>query len=191
MTSDSSGPKKPLEIVKNLRGVVHCFYLDRDLVETLKEEEAKVKAIGGHVDVENTGFSEALERDHLICVIKDPRFRPPPEATVVLMDSNNKLLGTEVFPFTFKEYEDREDLVWLSESFVMFPHIKGEGKEAFVLPPVPFPELCEENGCTRVISCSPAPTSDLLIKEFYGYEDDSRLASIIVAFDDLDDINQE
>ena len=188
MISNSHGPKKPLDIVKNLRGVVHCFYLDRDLVETLKEEEAKVKAIGGYVDVENTGFAEALERDHIICVIKDPRFRPPPEATVVLKDSKDKLLGTEVFPFTFKEFEDREDIVWLSESFVMFPYIKGEGKETFVLPPVSFPELCDENGCTRVISCSPAPTSDLLIKEHYGYEDDSRLASIIVAFDDL---NQE
>lgn len=188
MTSDNPGPKKPLEVVKNLRGIVRCFYLDKDLVETLKEEEAKVKAIGGYVDVRNTGFEEALERDHLICVIKDPRFRPPPEATVVLMDSENNLLGTEVFPFTFKKYEDREDVVWLSESFVMFPHIKGKGEEIFVLPPVSFPELNEENGCTRVISCSPAPTSDLLIKEHYGYEDDPRLASIIVAFDDF---NQE
>ncbi len=185
MTSDNPGPEKPLEIVRNLRGIVHCFYLDRNLVGRLKEEEAKVKAVGGNIDVKNTGFAEALERDHIICVIKDPRFRPPPEATVVLMDSENNLLGTEVFPFTFKAYENNDNLVWLSESFVMFPDVKGKGGEAFVLPPVSFPELSEENGCTRVLSCSPAPTSDLLIKEHYGYEDDPRLASILVAFDDF------
>lgn len=185
MISDSDRPKRPLEIVKGLRGIVHCFYLDKELVEKLKEEESKVKAIGGSVDVENTGFTEALERDHLICVIKDPRFRPPPEATVILQDEEGSLLGTEVFPYTAKKYSDRDDVVWLSESFVMFPTVKGVGREVFVLPPVSFPELNEEVGCYNVLSCSPAPTSDLLIKNYYKYEDDARLASIIIAFDEV------
>ncbi|HKM09135.1 MAG TPA: hypothetical protein VJX93_01415 [Candidatus Methanomethylophilaceae archaeon] len=183
MTSNSYQPKRPLEIVKELRGIVHCFYLDKELVEKLKEEEAKVKAIGGSVDVANTGFAEALDREHIICVIKDPRFRPPPEATVVLLDEEGNMLGTEVFPYTAKEYESREDVVWLSESFVMFPSVKGVGREIFVLPPVSFPELNEEIGCYNVLSCSPAPTSDLLIKNHYEYKDDPRLASIIIAFD--------
>lgn len=183
MTIINNGPVKPLEIVKGLKGVVHGFYLDEKVIEELKKEEAKVKALGGSVDVENTGFLEALEREHVMCVVKDPRFRPPPEATVVLLDSVGSLLGTEVFPFTAKEYEGREDAIWLSESFVVFPKVQGVGYEKFILPPVSFPELNEGNGCTRVISCSPAPTSDLIIKEHYGYEDDPRLASIVVAFD--------
>lgn len=188
MTLFSDGPIKPLEIVKGLRGVVHCFYLDREVVEELKKEEAKVKALGGSVDVENTGFTEALERKHVMCVIKDPRFRPPPEATVVLIDGAGSLMGTEVFPFDAKKYEDLEDVIWLSGSFIMFPKVKCVGDQKFILPPVSFPELNENHGCTSVISCSPAPTSDLIIKDYYKYEDDPRLASIVVAFND---INQE
>ncbi|HKM13508.1 MAG TPA: hypothetical protein VJY42_01080 [Candidatus Methanomethylophilaceae archaeon] len=185
MTLNNCGPAKPLEVVKGLRGVVRCFYLDNEIVEELKKEEAKVKAGGGSIDLENTGFTEALERKHIMCVIKDPRFRPPPEATVVLLDSAGSTLGTEVFPFAIKEYENRDDVIWLSGSFILFPKVVGTGREKFILPPVSFPELNESNGCYSVVSCSPAPTSDLLIKNYYNYEDDPRLASIVVAFDDV------
>ena len=41
------GPEEPLEIVKNLRGVVHAFYLSEDILSKMKEEEAKVRAAGG------------------------------------------------------------------------------------------------------------------------------------------------
>ena len=50
------------------------------------------------------------------------------------------------------------------------------------MPPVSFPELNESNGCKDVISCSPAPTSDRMMRLYYGLEDDSRYASVLVAF---------
>lgn len=182
MTIAKECPELPLSIVKGLRGVVYGFYLDDKIIDDLKAEEATVRAGGGNIQVDNQGFSQALKREHIICIIKDPRFRPPPEATVVLVDSCGNLMGTEVFPFNSKEYEDCDDAVWLSDSFIVFPEIRGIGTEAFVMPPVSFPELNQSNGCKDVISCSPAPTSDLMIKNYYGYEDDPRLASILVAF---------
>ena len=151
------GPEEPLEIVKNLRGVVHAFYLSEDILSKMKEEEAKVRAAGGNIDVDNQGFSQALTRQHVIAIIKDPRFRPPPEP---------------------------DDVVWLSDAFVMFPEVHGDGGEKFVMPPVSFPELNPSNGCKNVISCSPAPTCDLLMRQHYKYPDDPKLASVLIAFDD-------
>ena len=81
-----------------------------------------------------------------------------------------------------KKYENRDDVVFLSDGFVLFPKVKATGGETFIMPPVSFPELNESNGCKDVISCSPAPTSDLKIRSYYGLEDDSRLASVLVAF---------
>ncbi|MGI5964518.1 MAG: hypothetical protein ACOX8L_01510 [Candidatus Methanomethylophilaceae archaeon] len=184
MSKVTEGPAGPLDIVKKMRGVVHCFYLDDKIINDVKNEEMTVRAAGGNIAVDNRGFNEALERQHVICIIKDPRFRPPPEATVVLMDSEGTLLGTEVFPFNAKQYDGKDNVIWLSDGFVLFPEVSGEGKETFVMPPVSFPELNESNGCKDVISCSPAPTCDLMIKDYYGYEDDPRLASILVAFND-------
>ena len=182
MTADVDAPgDKQLEIVRGLRGVVHAFYLDREILNRLKEEESKVRAMGS-IAVENVGFDQALERDSVICIVKDPRFRPPPEPTVILESGNGKVIGTEVFPFTAKKYMDRDDVVWLSDGFVLFPEVKADGGEQFIMPPVSFPELNESNGCKDVISCSPAPTSDLMIRSYYGLKDDSKLASVLVAF---------
>ncbi len=175
-----------LNILNGLRGVVKVFYLDKEILRRIKEEEATVKATGG-IDVLNMGFEEALKRKRIACIVKDPRFRPPPEPTVVLRSTDGKLMGIEVFPHTAKEYHNREDVVWLSDGFIVFTDVKpgdGEG-EAFVMPPVSFPELNEGNGCINVVSCSPAPTCDKMIREYAGMEDDPRLASILVAFDPL------
>jgi len=179
----TEGPEKPLDIVKGLRGVVHAFYLDEKILGMMREEEAKVRAAGS-ITVDNQGFSQALEHQHVIAIIKDPRFRPPPEPTVELITSDGKVLGTEVFPFTAQQYLERKDVLWLSDAFVMFPDVKGKGGEQFVMPPVSFPELNPSNGCKDVISCSPAPTCDLMMRKYYEYPDDSRLASVLIAFND-------
>ncbi|HJH57765.1 MAG TPA: hypothetical protein IAC83_06860 [Euryarchaeota archaeon] len=182
MSPDPNAPgDKQLELIRGLRGVVHAFYLDRTILEELREEESKVRAMGD-IEVDNEGFKQALERDSVICIVKDPRFRPPPEPTVILESGNGEIIGEEVFPFTMKKYENRDDVVWLSDGFVLFPKVKADGGETFVMPPVSFPELNESNGCKDVISCSPAPTSDLKIRSYYGLQDDSKLASVLVAF---------
>lgn len=176
------GPEKPLEIVKGLRGVIHAFYIDEDVLEQMREEEAKVRAIGGNISVDNQGFTQALEHEYVIAIIKDPRFRPPPEPTVELHSDDGTVMGVEVFPFNADQYANREDVIWLSDGFVLFPESKGSGGERFVMPPVSFPELNPTNGCKDVISCSPAPTCDLLLRTRYGYKDDGRLASVLIAF---------
>ena len=182
MTTDVDAPgDKQLEIIRGLRGVVHAFYLDRTILEQVREEEAKVRAMG-NIAVDNQGFNEALKRENVICIVKDPRFRPPPEPTVVLDSGDGQRLGEEVFPFTMHKYENRDDVVWLSDGFVLFPTVPANGGEQFTMPPVSFPELNESNGCKDVISCSPAPTCDLMIRKHYGLQDNPKLASVLVAF---------
>ena len=184
MTADmDANLDSQLEIIRGLRGVIYAFYLDKDILEELRKEESTVRAMG-NIEVDNRGFNEALKRDSVICIVKDPRFRPPPEPTVVLLSSDGEILGEEVFPFTAKKYEGRDDVVWLSDAFVMFPEVHGDGGEKFVMPPVSFPELNPSNGCKNVISCSPAPTCDLLMRQHYKYPDDPKLASVLIAFDD-------
>lgn len=184
MVNKNIKPEKPLEIVRNLRGVVHAFYLDDQILGQMREEEAKVRAAGDIV-VDNQGFSEALKRDCVICIIKDPRFRPPPEPTVKLVSDKGATMGIEVFPWSAKNYMNSENVVWLSDAFIMFTDVKDVAGECFIMPPVPFPELNGSNGCKDVISCSPAPTCDLMMRKHMGYEDDSKLASVLIAFNNI------
>lgn len=175
----------PLEIVKGLKGVIDAFYLDRDILEELRKEELTVKAVNKNVDVFNEGYNEALKREKCICIIKDPRFRLPPSPTVILRSSDGKTMGIEVFPETAGEYMDKENVIWLSDGFVMFADVMPEdgGSEAFIMPPVAFPELNESNGCYNVVSCSPAPTCDDMLREHLNFDKSGKYATIIVAFD--------
>ncbi len=177
---------KHLELLKGLKGVIDAFYLTPDILARVKAEEDLVKAVG-KIDVINEGYNEALKREHVICIVKDPRFRLPPEPTVILRSTDGKLMGVEVFPETADKYKDMEDIIWLSDGFVIFPNVMpGEGcDEAFVMPPVSFPELNESNGCKDVISCSPAPTCDKMIREWHNMDDNRRYASVLVAFNDI------
>ncbi len=185
MTFDVNAPgDEQLEIVRKLRGVVNAFYLDREILEKVRAEEETVRAMGS-ITVNNLGYYEAIQREHVICIVKDPRFRPPPEPTVILESGNGEIIGEEVFPFTAQKYEGKKEIIWLSDGFIMFPTIPATGKEEFLMPPVSFPELNPSNGCKDVVSCSPAPTCDKMIREYYGLKDDSRLASVLVAFNRL------
>ncbi len=174
-----------LGTLRSMDGVEKAFLLDQEILERLRQEEKGVKAIMD-ISVRNDGFNAALEREHVACIIKNTRFRPPPEPTVLLQDDEGTVMGIEVFPHTRGEYDEREDVFWLSEDFVVFPGVKAARQEFFVMPPVSFPELDESLGCRDVVSCSPSPTSDVMIKEHYGLEDDPRLASILVAFNSAD-----
>ena len=122
---ETKGPEKPLAIIRGMKGVVKAFYLDKNILKQMKEEEAKVRAVGDII-VDNIGFSTALTREHVIAIVKDPRFRPPPEPTVELHSADGKVLGVEVFPFTAQQYLSRSDVVWLSDAFVMFPTVKAK-----------------------------------------------------------------
>lgn len=175
----------PLDIIKGMKGVREAFYLDKDIIEKVKAEEATVTSPGTGTAVRNIGVEEAFKREKVICIVKDPRFRPPPEPTVVLKCSDGQILGVEVFPDTQGEYVGKDNCLMVSDGFVVFLDIiPSEGsKEAFIMPPVSFPELNEGNGCRNVVSCSPAPTSDKMIREYKGLEDDGRLASILVGYD--------
>ncbi|MBQ7701652.1 MAG: hypothetical protein IJT54_04535 [Candidatus Methanomethylophilaceae archaeon] len=173
----------PITILKGLRGVVDAFYLDDAILEKVRKEEATVMAIGS-IDVINEGFNEALKRDKVACIVKDPRFRLPPEPTVLLKAEDGTLMGMEVFPETAEPYKDKDNILWLSDGFIIFTDVMPNPgqSQAFIMPPIPFPELNESNGCYDVISCSPAPTCDKMIREWHGMDDNKRLASVLVAF---------
>ena len=175
----------PLKILKGMRGVRDAFYLDKDILAKVKAEEDTVTSPGTGTGVRNDGLNEVMKRDRVICIVKDPRFRPPPEPTVKLESDDGLCLGTEVFPDTQDQFINKDNCLMVSDGFVVFLDVvpKEGSTEEFVMPPVSFPELNESNGCRNVVSCSPAPTSDDMLRAYRGLPSDAKLASILVGYD--------
>lgn len=171
-----------LELLKGMRGTVYAFVLNDDCRGKIWDIEKDIKAALG-IPVINKGVEECLKRKHVVCIIKKASFRPPPEPTVMLLTDTGVVLGEEILPPYKKKFLEniREEYMWLSEEFVIYPERRGGQKEFFIMPPVSFPEV-EALGFHNVVSCSPSAPSDMMLREMHGYQDDAKLASILIGF---------
>lgn len=171
-----------VELLQTMEGVIEAFPVEGEVMERLNEIESKIKATL-NLDVKNTGVEECLNRQHVICIIKDVRFRPPPEPTVLLVGDDDLIMGKEIIPSDDTNYKDDDNVVFLSEEFILYKNLKPKEREYFLMPPVSFPEVDALEGTCNVISCSPSPLGDLTLRKSLGMNDDPHLASILVGFD--------
>jgi hypothetical protein len=172
-----------VDFISRMAGSRHVFPLRAEAKENLIKIEESVKATFG-INCSNQGVMDCLARENIIVIIKDFRFRPPPEPTVLLMADDGMIIGKEIFPEQRAQYLDREDVIFLSDEFILFPELKAKGKERFVMPPVSFPEVEKMSGAKNVVSCSPSPPGDMFVRSLHGLPDDPKLASVLVGYDD-------
>jgi hypothetical protein len=172
-----------IKLLKEMEGSIHVFKLDDATREKVVEIESQVKATLG-ISCLNLGVEKCLKRQNVIVVIKDKRFRPPPEPTVLLLaDKGEVVLGREIFPHERKEFEDKPNVIFLSQDFIVYTDKKPKTKELFVMPPVSFPEVAALPGVANVVSCSPSPPADMYVRAAHGLPDDPKLASILIGYD--------
>lgn len=183
-----------IDTINPLRGVLDVGVLtDEVRKNVLKIEMDKA---GELIPVINMGVNECLNRDYTVAIIKNASFRPPPTATVQLVDNKGNLLGEEIVSNNQKKkYKEDEKAKFINPDFVLLKDqkdieedLKTENleknptKQAFVLPPVQFIEVEELEDTCDVVSSSPDPLADLYLKEVFNFEDDPKLASILVGF---------
>ncbi|HEX9908738.1 MAG TPA: hypothetical protein VGB78_09805 [Thermoplasmata archaeon] len=170
-----------LRVLSGLKGVRQAFFLSKEMRCGLERIERDYPSFGP-LTVRNDGVQECLRRAHVACMIKDAKFRPPPQPTVLLVDSDGSVIGHELLPGEKAASKDRKT-IFIGKDFVMY-YEKGRGKGAkFVLPPIPFEEVERIDGVSCVCSASPCTVGDLYLRKEAHLEDDPKLASILVGFD--------
>ena len=170
-----------LAIIKGMRGTQKAFPLNKKDITEILEVERGVKSQMGQ-KVFNLGLEETTKRDHVICIVKDVTFRPPPEPTVFMLDEEQTILGTEVLPGEHREVQG------YGQCHVPLPGFRCVHRQETKDQRVPVhaagvvPRLTTIKGVTEVRSCSPSPPSDIVIKTNYNLVDDPKLATILVGF---------
>jgi hypothetical protein len=172
-------------IIEGMRGTLKVFPLDEETREGILKVEKNIKSQMG-MEVKNEGLEQCLARRHVLCILKNKTFRPPPEPTVQLIADEGVVIGTEILPGQHDQYKDRDDVLWLCEDFIVFKDQQPKQKEFFLMPPVSFPELKAIEGVDAIVSCSPSPLGDIIIKNRYGLDDDPKNATILVGFNASD-----
>lgn len=173
--------KEVLKVLSGIEGVRHSFFLTKEMRKALAELERMYPSIGP-LTVRNEGVLECLQRQHVVCLIKDKTFRGPPKPTVVLVNDNGDVIGRELLRGESPP-KGPGRILMLGKDFVVFADKSDTKGARFVLPTVPFEEIEGIGGVCSVVSSSPSTTGDHLLRKRTGIDDDPKLASILVAFD--------
>lgn len=174
---------KVIDYLKTVTGVLDAFEMDDDISHRIWEIESSIRTKNDD-NYKNIGYDVAMERKHRICVFYDDTYVFGFRSILKLMDSEGTILGTNLRPDEIDDYRKRDDVIWVSEDFVVFPYIQGKGEESFVLLPFPIKEI-EENvqGTSSVIGTSPTTSSDDALKNRFGKPIVKGMYTLVVAFD--------
>ena len=172
-----------LEYLKTVKGVLDAYEMDDDTSKSVWDVERSVRT---RIDsgYRNEGYDAAMEREHRVCVFYDNTYIFGKRSILKLMDSERTIMGTNVSPGEMEEFRARDDVIWVSDDFVVFPFVKGVGEETFVLLPFPMEEV-EQNvpGVKDAIGTSPTTSSDRALKKRFGKPMINGLNTMIIAFD--------
>lgn len=162
------------ERIAGLRGVLRVVVLEANDRERLHRQRTADAA-------ENRGVAEVLSRQRVLCLFKDPSFRPPPEPTLLLVDDAGSVLGRELLPGEVTPADRR--VAHLGKDFVLFGGERPIGGYRFLLPPVRFPELEAIPRVARVVSASPDTPQDDYLRHRFGVSPGRQYASVLIGYD--------
>jgi hypothetical protein len=170
-----------IELVSNMDGVMEVHPLNQKIAREVKTIEFKISG-SLNLDVKNTGVQECMNRQHILCIIKNERFRPPPEPTVLLIGDDELIIGKEIIPSDITNYREDKGVLFLSSDFIIFKNRRPKHREYFLMPPIKFPEIESIEGVKSAISCSPSLPADMILRGSLGIKDDPSLASLLIGF---------
>ena len=171
-----------ISYIKEQAGTVGVFEMDDGISKDVDAIEKSIKTRTNH-DYVSIGYDMAMEREHRLCMFITKEFERDFRTRLVLMTGDGTVMGMNLMKDEIEEYRKREDVLFVSEDFIVFPEKHGKGDEMFVLYPYEFRELEEMcPGCMSAIGFFPTPSSDAYLKERFGLPIDQYIFSTIIAF---------
>ena len=172
-----------VDYLKGIPGVVEAFPIDDDLAHEIDHIERSICTTSNH-SYRNVGYDDAMGRECRICVLHTLDYFFNKRAIVKLRTSDGTVMGTTLYPYEIPAYKRMENVIWLSDDFVIFTNTHGSGTEEFIVTSFDIPEISQEiPECCGVIGSSPTMSSDMLLKSKRGISPTNDIYSTIVAFD--------
>ena len=172
-----------VDYLRTVEGIIDVFEMDDDVSNNIWNIERSVRTTIRN-EYKNIGFDIAMECKHRMCVFYDDTYLFGKRSIVKLMSSDGTIMGTSLHPDEIESYKDRDDVIWISDDFIVFPNIVGKGEESFVLYPIDIPEICENvPGCCKAIGTSPTMSSDMELKKVYHKPNTTGIYTMVIAFD--------
>ena len=173
-----------IDYLRTVEGVLDVHEIDGALSYDLWYVEKSIKTKNGS-GYKNVGYDEAMKRKNRVCIFYDETYIFGKRSILKLMTSDGTIMGTNLMPDEIEEYKKKDNVIFVSDDFVVFTDKIGNGEESFVLLPFPIEEI-EQNvpGTKNVIGTSPTMSSDTELKRKFNKPMVRGMYTMIVAFDE-------
>lgn len=168
--------------LRSAKGVVAAELMDDDISCEIDRSERLIRTQGG-MEFRNDGYLEAMRRQVRICIFCTEEFEFPDDRSIYFMTEDGTVMGHNVTARETESFLARDDIIWVSDDFIMYADSKGCGEEIFVYKGVRYPSVEAYPGCANGLMVIPAGPSDLVLKGRYGVPDRREIATAVMAFD--------
>ena len=122
-----------LSALRSMAGVVGAEPLDGDLVDEVCRIESSIRAVSGGMEVENRGILDCAAMGRHYALFCDASFPRPEQVTMQMVDELGEVIGHDVPPGMRNLFENRDDVVWISDGFVIYPGLIGNRDARMVM----------------------------------------------------------
>ena len=152
--------------LSGIYGVDGICIVPDDVWEEVKLEESMVKAANGSMELENIGLDECDERTLRICILTRPWFDVPDDNSLRMVDGEGHVVGHSILLSMRDHYASMENVVFLSDDFVLYTDVPIVGEQRFVMSAMRYRGIDgwipEELDCVLWFPC--ATSSDILFR---------------------------
>lgn len=122
-----------ISALRTVRGVVAAEPMDEGLAQSVFEAERSLRRGISGIRVENRGMEEVASSGRMYALFCDSSFSRPDEITMEMVSDSGDVIGHDVPESMRARFLQRDDVVWLSEGFVLFPSRIGMSDARMVM----------------------------------------------------------
>ncbi len=152
---------------------------DREFLCALEKDDMCVDTSFG-MTIDNKAMDACLSCDFVLCVYVNTFFEKPDDIIMMMQDPFGNIVGHSVAQSQMNDFSGREDLIWLSDDFVLYPDVEMKESTILVMLPQIYKGFSEQDGVSEAVIFYPATTTDFIIKEKYGGFDDPNIATLLM-----------
>ena len=110
-----------IEALTALDGVIATEQLDDEAMKVVTGIETSIRTVSGGMRIENRGILDCAGMSRNYVLFCGSGFPRPDQVTMEMVDDAGEVVGHDVPPCMVDAFRSRDDVIWMSDGFVLYP----------------------------------------------------------------------
>lgn len=171
-----------IEALTALDGVIAAEQLDDEAMKVVTGIETSIRTVSGGMRIENRGILDCAGMSRNYVLFCGSGFPRPEQVTMEMVDDAGEVVGHDVPPCMVDAFRSRDDVLWMSDGFVLYPGLVCDRDVRMVMLSSRM-KVSGPLGEFDVRSFYPSASSAEYLLGLFGREPDRSVAAVILGVD--------